>query len=177
MTRCVALLYTVVLTAGQRIRTVDLLEIGRQAGVRPLRTVLSTGNLIFDSDAGTDEAERALEAALLSAFGKPIPVFVRSAVDLGALVAANPFPDETATDPARVAVRIMRRNPAAPSLQRMIAACGPAERFAHRDRALWLATPDQLSSTALLRAVGAKWAGEGTFRSASALAKIIAALD
>jgi uncharacterized protein (DUF1697 family) len=173
----VALLYTVVITPTRRVKSAELLTAAMQAGLRDARTVLSTGNLAFRSDAEEPAIAAALEQALLTIYAKPIAAFVRSAPAWRALVAANPFPAETALDASRVAVRVMRDHPDAKAITRIAGTVGPGERFAATDRALWLAAPTQLSSTALLRAVGAPRAGAGTLRSASALAKITQALD
>jgi uncharacterized protein (DUF1697 family) len=173
----VALLYSVVLMAGRRVRSADLAAVAKAAGASPVRTVLSTGNLVLESDQDPAEMEVALEQAVLELLGKPIPVFVRSESDWRELVAANPFPEATRQDPSRVAVRVMRRNPTPAILERITAAVGPGEAFAATEHALWLSTADQLSTSALIRAVGARWAGEGTFRNASAIGKIMAALE
>jgi uncharacterized protein (DUF1697 family) len=175
--RHVALLYSVVLTAARRVRSAELIDIAKDAGAHPLRTVLSTGNIILDFDQTPAVLERALERSVLKLLGKPIPVFVRTASEWRALVAANPFPDATRFDASRVAVRVMRQQPTPEVISRVTTSIGPDEQFAATDRALWLTAPDQLSTTALSRAVAARWAGEGTLRSASALAKILAALD
>ena len=175
--RQVALLYSVVLTAERRITSADLIAVANDVGAGPLRTVLSTGNLILSSDKAPATLESALEHSLLRLLGKPIPVFVRTAAEWRALVGANPFPEATRRDPSRVAVRVMRTAPTPAALARIAASAGPDQAFAATDRALWLATPEQLSTTPLSRAVGAGWAGEGTLRNASALAKIMAALD
>jgi uncharacterized protein (DUF1697 family) len=173
----VALLYTVIITATRRVKSAELLAAAMQAGLQDARTVLSTGNLIFASDADEPVIVAALEAALLAVFGKPIAAFVRPAPAWRAMVAGNPFPAETAVDASRVAVRVMRAQPDATTVARIAAIATDAEGFAVTDRAMWLTTPTQLSASPLLRAVGASWAGEGTLRSASALDKITAALD
>jgi uncharacterized protein (DUF1697 family) len=172
----VALLHSVVVTLGRRVRSADLIAVAKAAGAAPVRTVLSTGNLILDTEQDPAALETALEQAVLDLLGKPIPVFVRSETDWHALVAANPFPEATRQDPSRVAVRVMRREPTPAILERIRSAVGEGEAFAVTERALWLSTPDQLSTSALSRAVGARWAGEGTFRNASAIGKILAAL-
>ncbi len=177
MKRFVALLYSVILTAERRIKSAELLEAAVRAGFGNPRTVLITGNLIVSSDLTEEMTGRALERAMADIFGKSMSVFVRSADDFRRLTAANPFPEETAHDPSLVAARIMRSMPPADVIARISASTGPGERFAAGDRVLWLATADQLSTTRLLRAVTAPAAGEGTLRSASALAKIEAALS
>jgi uncharacterized protein (DUF1697 family) len=173
----VALLYTVVITPSRRVKRAELLEAATQAGLQDARTVLSTGNLIVQADRDEATITAALESALLAICGKRIAVFVRQAPAWRALIAANPFSAETVADPSRVAVRVMRAQPDGQTLARIAAKVSGDARFAATDRALWLATPTQMSDSPLLRAMGAGWAGAGTFRSATALAKITAALD
>ena len=169
----VALFYSVVLTKSRRITSADLMRIAEAAGVEAVATVLSTGNLLLRGGGDEVALEQRLEAATESLLGKAIPVFVRSAQEVRALIAANPFPDE---NPSRVAVRVLR-HPASPaSLDRIAARLRPGEYFAAQPRALWLATTTDLSASPLLTAVSARWVGQGTLRSASALGKIAAAL-
>jgi uncharacterized protein (DUF1697 family) len=93
--RQVALLYSVVLTAGRRIKSADLFNVASDAGAEPRRSVLSTGNIILESDRMPAALELALERSVLKLLGKPIPVFVRTAAEWRALVVANPFPEAT----------------------------------------------------------------------------------
>ena len=175
--RHVALLYSVILTPERRIKSAELVEVANRAGLLALRTVLSTGNLVIESGLSEAAIEAALERSIVAQFGKAVPVFVRAAANWLALAGDNPFPDESLRNPACVAVRVMRRQPAPVVVDRISAFAQPGHRFAVRDRALWIASVDQLSTSPLFRAVGAAWAGEGTMRSASALAKISNALN
>ncbi len=172
----VALFYSVILNATRRISKQDLQQVAARAGVDFVATVLSTGNLIFRDPADAAVLERRIEAATLQILGKGIAVFVRRSEDFRALVAANPFPAETAMNPRRVGVRVLRSPASQQSVDRISAKVRPNERFVVQDRALWLVTQDDLSKTPLLTAVSAPWVGQGTLRSASALLKIAAAL-
>ncbi len=177
MTRQVALLYSVVLSPVRRVKSAELVEIAKLAGLGDPRTVLSTGNLVFRSHREEQDLESALEHLIQSRLGKPVAVFVRSADAWRALIDANPVPAETAHDPARVAVRIMRHPPTVENLQRIADTVGSGERFAATGRALWVAAADSRSTSRLLRAVGSPWVGEGTLRSVSAIGKIAGMLD
>jgi uncharacterized protein (DUF1697 family) len=173
----VALLYSVVLPQARRVTSADLTRLAADLGFSSVRTVLSTGNLIFE--AGGEEAELAerIEAEVARGWGKAIAVLLRSAPDWRALVAANPFPEQSRLDPSSVAVRVMRAAPDPAVIAALQARCGPDEAFAVTPRALWLASPHQLSLSPLLRAAASPKAGIGTFRNASAIRKIAAALD
>lgn len=173
----VACLYSVVLGPERRLKSADLLEVAAAADLAEARTVLSTGNLVFAARGAEHELEWRLEQAVARAFGRLIPVFVRTAQDWWTMVAGNPFPAETAADPAQVAVRILRQPMPAAVLSRIAQRRAPGEQVELAGRALWLAAAGQLSTSPLFRAAGADWAGEGTFRNASAAARIAAALD
>ncbi len=176
MTEWVALLYSVVLTPVRRVKSSDLLELAEVLSLGPAKTVLSTGNLIFQASGVEAELSRRIEGQIAEAWGKPISVLIRSAEDLRRLLAANPFPTQTALDPAKVAVRVMRDPLPADLNTRMSEICSQEEAFALQDRALWIMSQDQLSLSPLARVAGSSKPGIGTFRNASALAKIVAAL-
>ena len=178
MTCWVALLYSVVLTPSRRVRSADLIDLADNLGFAAARTVLSTNNLIFEASGSEADLAARIEGEMTLIYGKAIPVLLRSADDWRALVAVNPFPDPSRHDPAKVAVRVMRHETDPAMMAKIAARCGADESFAATPRALWLALGQQLSTSPLLRAMGAAARmGVGTWRNASAIRKIAAALD
>ena len=71
----------------------ELKRIGEAGGFGSVRTFIASGNLLFTSDLTEAEAQKRIEAKLEAFFGKPVPVFVRTAGELAATAAANPFDD------------------------------------------------------------------------------------
>jgi uncharacterized protein (DUF1697 family) len=62
------------------------------AGFENVRTYVQSGNAVFSSGLRSPTAvTRAAEAAISAATGLDVPVVLRSAADLGEVVAANPF--------------------------------------------------------------------------------------
>ncbi|SQI39676.1 Uncharacterized protein conserved in bacteria [Rhodococcus coprophilus] len=92
MTRYVALLRGINV-GGIRIRMADLAEVFSAAGHRDVRTVLASGNVLFDSDDDATALEAALEAALTDRFGYDAYTFVVEQSRVADLVAAYPFDD------------------------------------------------------------------------------------
>ena len=176
MTRWVALLYSVVLSPSRRVTSADLLQLATAIGVLPFKTVLSTGNIIFDADATEADLTHRFEASIARDWGKPIPVLLRTADDWRALVAQNPFAEQSLATPDQVAVRVMRHHPPADLIERLSRHTTNAA-FATTPRALWIASHGQLSQSPLQRAMGSGKLGPGTFRNASAIVRIAAALD
>ncbi len=66
---------------------------GEACGFADVRTFIASGNLLFASDRSEAEIKAALEGKLADYTGKRVPVLVRTASELDAIIAANPFPD------------------------------------------------------------------------------------
>jgi uncharacterized protein (DUF1697 family) len=104
MTTCVALIRGINVGKAKRVAMAELRELVEGLGHRRVRTLLNSGNVVFDS-ASADRAAlaRALHAAILERTGVLARVVVVTRADLDAVVAANPLPEAVA-DPARFLV-------------------------------------------------------------------------
>jgi uncharacterized protein (DUF1697 family) len=116
MTAYVALLRAVNVGGTGKLPMADLRAMGEACGFASVRTFIASGNLLFES--GDDEAavNAAIEARLADYAEKRIPVLVRTAQELEAIIAANPFPD---AHPSR---HLVYFHPVPPS-DALIAAC------------------------------------------------------
>jgi uncharacterized protein (DUF1697 family) len=61
------------------------------AGFKSVRTYIASGNVVFQSAKSEPQVKAALEAAAAKSVGKPVAVFVRTAAEMAAVLAANPF--------------------------------------------------------------------------------------
>jgi uncharacterized protein (DUF1697 family) len=93
MTRFVALLRAVNVGGTGKLPMADLRAMGTACGFEDVSSFIASGNLLFSSAANEAEVKAALEARLASYAGKRVPVLVRSAAEMRAIVAANPFTD------------------------------------------------------------------------------------
>lgn len=109
--RQVALLRGVNVGRAKRIAMADLRTVLGDLGFSGVRTLLNSGNAVFDCPAA-DAARSALriEEALVLKLGVPARVTVLDARQLADIVAANPLLD-LATDPSRLMVAVLG-NPA-----------------------------------------------------------------
>jgi uncharacterized protein (DUF1697 family) len=71
-----------------------LLALCADAGFADARTYIASGNVIFRHEASETAVRDALAARLCAHMGKQVGVLVRSAADMAALVAGNPFADK-----------------------------------------------------------------------------------
>ena len=62
-----------------------------EAGFRRVETYIASGNVVFGSEAGPEEVKAALEARLSAFANKPVAVLLRTAGEMEAILAANPF--------------------------------------------------------------------------------------
>lgn len=89
----VALLRAVNVGGTGKLPMADLRAMGEGCGFADVRTFIASGNLLFRSDATEADIKQALESRLEDYAGRRIAVLVRSAKELRAIIAANPFPD------------------------------------------------------------------------------------
>jgi uncharacterized protein (DUF1697 family) len=84
------------------------------AGFTRVETYIASGNVVFDASATAARVKAALKARLLAHAGKPMDVLVRTASEMAAVLAANPFPD---ADPKCTYAIFLDRRPPADALK------------------------------------------------------------
>jgi uncharacterized protein (DUF1697 family) len=90
----------------------DLKRAMEAAGFRNVKTVLSSGNVVFDAPTGpTAVLEREAEAAMRRVLGRAFPTIVRSSEALQQLIAADPFRAFRMAPGAKRVVTFLRRPP------------------------------------------------------------------
>ncbi len=93
MTSYVALLRAVNVAGTGKLPMSELRAMAQDLGYANVRTFIASGNLLFESAVSEAEVKAALEDKLQTYAGKPIPVLVRTALEMEAVHAADPFPD------------------------------------------------------------------------------------
>ena len=165
MTTYVALLYSIVLSAEKRVVMSDLRRMVEQIGYTNVRTLVSTGNLVFEArKASLAAIERKLEASFEQAYGKHVDIIARDAEAWLRLAGGNPFPDESRQYPDRVGVRVMRKPVAAEAVEALEAFRGTDERIHVVEGDIWCFFARDPGSSRLLSALGRKPIGIGTSR-------------
>ena len=163
MTAYVALLRAVNVAGTGKLPMSELRAIGEACGFSKVRTFIASGNLLFESDLGEAEVQGVIEQRLEAFFGKRLPVFVRSAAEMAAVVAGNPFDDDNQS-------RVMAHFIAEPPEPAMLdAASGVAgERISLGPRLIYVSYGEGIGKTRLkLPAIK-----QGTARNMNSVAKI-----
>lgn len=166
MTTHVALLYSIVLTAGRRLVMADLRDMAEGIGFTNPRTLVASGNLVFEASSrlAVGAIEQKLEAAFAPRFGRHVDIIVTPARQWRALVAANPFGSEAEAAPASVHVRIMRDRLAPAAADGLAPLLTQGERIAVVDGHLWMHFRGPSHESKLAAQLTPKRLGIGTVR-------------
>jgi uncharacterized protein (DUF1697 family) len=178
MTTFVALLRAVNLGSKGMIAMAELRGIAEKLGLAGVKTLLQTGNLIFQTDGiSTANLETRLEQATQRHFDYEVPICVRTAAEWRKVVAANPFPREAGDDPSHLVAFSLKQAPAADALALLRNSNVGPEYFEARDRALYIVYPKNIGESKFTGALIERKLGvRGTGRNWNTVQKIAAAL-
>jgi uncharacterized protein (DUF1697 family) len=144
VTRYVAMLRAVNVSGTGKLPMAELKAMGEACGFTNVRTFIASGNLLFDSDEEEAKVARSVAGRVEAYFGKPVPVFVRSAAEITQVAAGNPFADEPGN---RVVAHFMA---AAPTQAMLDAATGQKdERMALGTRQIYIFYGDGMGNSKL----------------------------
>ncbi|WP_421578594.1 DUF1697 domain-containing protein [Shinella sp. M31] len=165
MTTYVALLHSIILGPGKRLVMTDLRAMAEELGFRAPRTLVATGNLIFEAEeAPLSQIQQRLETAFQARFGKHVDILLRTADAWKRVAAQNPFPGG---DGQNVGIRVMRKPLGRDVLSKLEALATPGIRLAIVDGNLWVDFAGKPSDTRLLSHLTTKKLGIGTLRNAN----------
>jgi uncharacterized protein (DUF1697 family) len=173
MTVYVALLRAINVGGTGRLPMKDLAALCSGLGFGTVRTYIQSGNVVFESRKGEEAVRKALEAALTETLGKPANVVVRSAAEMAAVLAANPFPK---APPAKVGVAFLNGRLSKSALKEVVipgkedVALGRREAYVHFPDGMgrsklklpksWgPATMRNINTVDRLAAMAAEWSG------------------
>ena len=141
----------------------ELREIATELGFRNARTYIASGNLLFDSELSEAEIKGVLETRLAEQVGKPVVAMIRTAEELAAAAAANPFADQPANKV--VAIFLDKAPPGSALIDHKHRA---AERIALGTREIYVHYPEGQGRSRLIIPAAAS----GTARNMNTIAKL-----
>ena len=163
VTGYVAMLRAVNVAGTGKLPMAELKAMGEACGFASVRTFIASGNLLFDSDLPEADVTSLVAGKVEAFFGRPVPVFVRSAAEMAAVAAANPFADQPGN---RVVAHFMAVAPTQPMID---AATGRAdEQLALGAREIYIFYGDGMG-TSKLKLPAFK---DGTARNMNSVAKM-----
>ena len=179
MKRHVALLRGINVGKAKRIAMADLRTLMEGLGHVNVRTLLNSGNAVFDAKGGTPASHAAkLKAAILSHTGVDCEVIVKTAAELEAASAEHPL-RRHANDDARLLVMFVQEAATLAELKPLEATDWSPEAFAVGAQAAWLWCGDGIIESRVAKAVGKVLKERGTARNWATVQKLraLAAAD
>jgi uncharacterized protein (DUF1697 family) len=116
----IALLRAVNVAGQNMVGMADLRDLLTQLGFQNVRSVLQSGNLIFDPPRAQKNVEQLLEKESATRLGLQTDFFVRTAAEWDAIIDENPFRKEAKDDPGRLVVLFLKNACDAAALQKAI---------------------------------------------------------
>ena len=118
MPQVVALLRAVNVGGNAIVPMAALRDLFDELGFTNVRTLLQSGNVVFDAGRAAPAALcKKIEAAIHKRFGHDVRVVVRTPEDLRDVVTRNPFPAAARDDPSRLLVTFLAEAPAAAAVK------------------------------------------------------------
>jgi uncharacterized protein (DUF1697 family) len=126
----------------RKLTSADLKTACEDAGLENVRTLLASGNVVFEAKGTAAKIETALEAAVKAKVGFDAEAMVRSPKQWAAILEANPFPKQAKKDPAHLIVWVMKDQPDLAVLDVYLKAYDGPELVEPGDRALYIYYPE-----------------------------------
>jgi uncharacterized protein (DUF1697 family) len=165
MTNFIALLRAVNVGGTGKLAMSDLRDIVQKAGLGLARTYIASGNVVFASDKTEAEIKALLEDRLRVHAGKQVGVLVRTADELAAVLADNPF---RKASPTRTVAIFLDKPPHAEALAGVTGQDG--EQVSVGTREIYVHYRDKMGRSKL-RIPGA---ADGTARNLNTVAALVA---
>jgi len=147
----IALLRAVNVAGHKAVAMADLRELLTQLGFSDARSLLQSGNLVFNAQKRpTADLERLLETEAATRLALTTDFFVRTGDEWKAIVANNPFRNEAKSDPSHLVVALLKKECDVQPLQ---AAISGREVVRADGRHLYIVYPDGIGRSRLTNAL------------------------
>jgi uncharacterized protein (DUF1697 family) len=176
MTRYVALLRGIAPMV-PNMQNVKLRGVFEALGFEGVRSVISSGNVLFESRArNVPRLEARIEAAWPEQLGFTSTTIVRSRAEIDGMIAANPFGDRPNTPSSSLQVTFLQREPD-PPLQPFTSERGDYEIIEVRDRAIYSVIDETGKPPDILRVLERRLGTAMTTRTWKTVHRIARALE
>jgi uncharacterized protein (DUF1697 family) len=174
--RYAALLRAVNLPSHQKVGMAALRTCLERAGLTDVRTLLQSGNAVFEAAARKAEAmESLLEKAAAKELGFATEFFVRTGKDLERILAGNPFPREARDDPGHLIVLFLKDAVPAATVADLQKAIRDREQVRGQGREVYAFYPDGVGRSRLtLPTIEKKLGARATGRNWNTVGKLAA---
>jgi uncharacterized protein (DUF1697 family) len=134
---------------GNTLKMGRLREICSKLDADNVRTYLQSGNVVFSAAGSSEKWSQALENKLVGETRLPVAVIVRTADEIAAIAAGNPFLPEKGIDTARLAVTFLQQPLSKQALAALSAMDLGSERYHYSGKHIYLHCPDGFAKAKL----------------------------
>ena len=158
--KAVAFLRAVNVGGTGKIAMADLKALASDIGLGVPKTLLQSGNLVFEVGAKSPAAvEALLEREVESRLGLKTEFMVRTGSALKQIIARNPFPTEAKNDPGRLHVFFLKADTTTSAVAALNAAIKGRETAKGNGRDIYISFPDGMGESKLTMAMIQKHLG------------------
>ncbi len=146
---------------GNMLKMDRLRELCAKLGMQNVRTYVQSGNVVFQAQGSGAQWAELLERKLMGETRLPVTVIVRSAAEMAAILAGNPFLKEKGIDTARLHVTFLQQASAKSAVDSLANLKAGLDRLRCIGKEIYLHCPNgygqtKLSNNALEKALGVK---------------------
>lgn len=136
---------------GQNILRMERLrELCAQMRLKNVRTYVQSGNVVFDAQGAASRWEQALERRLAGETRLPVTVIVKTAAEIGKVIAENPFLKEKGIDTTKLHVTFLQKAPEKDAVGALAKIKAGPDRFHWIGRTIYLHCPEGYGRSKLL---------------------------
>lgn len=172
----VALLRAINVGGKNALAMSDLRDLLADLGFPEAKSLLQSGNLVFDGGKQAGELlESLLEGETAKRLGISVDYLVRSAAEWAEVVAENPFPKEAKTDPSHVTVMFLKMAQSPKTVKSLQASIKGPELIRGHGRQLYIVYPAGIGTSKLTGSlIERKLGTRGTARNWNTILKLLA---
>jgi len=159
--------------ANTQISMERLRKVCASCGFADVHTYIQTGNVVFSSSENAKACTAALAARLQRELGKPVGIAIRSARELAAIIANNPFLKEKGIETARLHVAFLAEKPTSERVKAIAAVDWERDRFHHNAKEFYLYCPDGFGRSKLATTFERKLGISATVRNWNTVSKLL----
>ncbi len=159
-------------TGGVRAPVAEQRAMAEEMGLKNPRTLLASGNLVVESDRDPGPLEAEVEAAMEERFGLRIAAMVRTPDQWAGLIAANPFPDEARTAPAKLLAMVMKDGVKPGAVEALRGFASGGEKVEEAAGVLFFWHPDGIGRSKMAEKAQPRLIGVGTGRNWNTVLKL-----
>ncbi len=146
----ISLLRGINVGGNKKIKMVELKALYEALGFTHVRTLLQSGNVVFESEViDAEQVAGQIEAGIVERYGFESKIIIRTRDQLQALIAHHPFSADQLTEPGKLLIAFLKSEPDAQQVEALREAHTGTEIIHHRDSELYIYYPDGMGRSKL----------------------------